>query len=75
MEKDKIELAIENIAKYGDTDIFPFPIEKLMFFDEKDKVVELIEKIDSDLSTVKEDVNEIKESLEKMESRLYEINK
>ena len=34
-----------------------------------------IEKIEADVMTVKEDVNEIKESLEKMESRLYEINK
>lgn len=48
MEIDKIKLAIENIAKYGDTDIFPFPIEKLMFFDEKDKVIALINKIDAD---------------------------
>jgi hypothetical protein len=48
MEIDKIKLAIDNIAKYGDTDIFPFPIEKLLFFDEKDKVVDLIQKIDSD---------------------------
>ena len=34
-----------------------------------------IEKIEADVMTVKEDLNEIKESLEKMESRLYEINK
>lgn len=48
MEIDKIKLAVNNIAKYGDTDIFPFPIEKLMFFDEIDKVVDLINKIDND---------------------------
>ena len=42
----------------------------------KDKLVRsTIEKIDSDLSTVKDDVNEIKESLEKMDERLYEISK
>lgn len=27
------KLAIENISKLGDTDIFPFPIENMMFFD------------------------------------------
>ncbi|OFY85029.1 MAG: hypothetical protein A3F72_04585 [Bacteroidetes bacterium RIFCSPLOWO2_12_FULL_35_15] len=48
METDHIRLAIENIAKYGDTDIFPFPIEKLVFFDKKEETIALIKKIDSD---------------------------
>jgi hypothetical protein len=34
-----VELALLNIIKLGDTDIFPFPIENYMFFDNKDKVV------------------------------------
>lgn len=47
MERRHIELAVDNIAKYGDTDIFPFPIEKLIFFDSRNEVVDYIERIDS----------------------------
>lgn len=36
MNIESIQLAVDNIAKYGDTDIFPYPIEKLIFFDKKD---------------------------------------
>lgn len=43
--KKYFEFAVENIAKYGDTDIFPHPIERNIFFDKKDKVVELLLKI------------------------------
>ena len=35
----------------------------------------VLEKIDSDVTNIKEDVNEIKLSLEKMDERLYEISK
>ena len=54
----------------------PKPEVQKIEFEYKDKLVRsTIEKIDSDLSTVKEDVNEIKKSLEKMDERLYEISK
>jgi peptidoglycan hydrolase CwlO-like protein len=54
----------------------PKPEVQKIEFEYKDKLVRsTIEKIDSDLSTVKEDVNEIKQSLEKMDERLYEISK
>lgn len=34
MNIDKaIEIALKNIAKHGDTDVFPFPLEKLVFHD------------------------------------------
>ncbi|MHC4124819.1 MAG: RNA-directed DNA polymerase, partial [Planctomycetota bacterium] len=42
------ELAIENITKYGDTDIFPFPVENLMFYDNKQQAVELLIEIEQD---------------------------
>lgn len=45
MNNKFINLAINNIAKYGDTDIFPYPIEKMVFFDKQVEVAELIEKI------------------------------
>ena len=45
-------------------------------FQYKDELVRsTIEKIESDVMTVKEDVNEIKNSLEKMDERLYEISR
>lgn len=39
------EMAIDNIINYGDTDIFPFPIENHIFFDCKNEILDLLEKI------------------------------
>ncbi len=30
---DAIEISLKNIARHGDTDVFPFPLEKLIFHD------------------------------------------
>lgn len=43
MEKRHIELALLNIDKFGDTDIFPFTIEKQIFFDKKAEIIKYIE--------------------------------
>ena len=44
--KDKLKkyfkISIDNIVEYGDTDIFPFPIENHILYDCKDKVVDLL---------------------------------
>lgn len=48
MEK-AFRAAVENIARHGDTDVFPFPIETHLFFDEGDKTVSLLENIHKDL--------------------------
>ncbi len=54
----------------------PKPEIQKVEFDYKDKLIRsTIEKIDADVTTVKEDVNEIKQSLEKLDERLYEISK
>ena len=45
---DYNKLAIANIASYGDTDIFPFPIENALFYDMPDAVNALLINIDSD---------------------------
>lgn len=37
-----IEKALKNIAKYGDTDVFPFPFERHLFFDKPDECKEII---------------------------------
>lgn len=44
--KELFKLAIENVIKYGDTDIFPFPVENLIFYDSKKQTVELLIEID-----------------------------
>ncbi len=54
----------------------PKPEIQKVEFEYKDKLIRsTIEKIDADVTTVKEDVNEIKNSLEKMDERLYEMSK
>lgn len=40
--KRSFKRALENIAKYGDTDIFPHPLEKTIFHDSEDQVLELL---------------------------------
>jgi len=49
--EDAISAAIKNIAKYGDTDVFPFPIEKHVFYDCHDECKRLLMEIHSDLDT------------------------
>ena len=39
--KDFFAFAIDNISKYGDTDIFPFPIENHIFYDKKEETIKL----------------------------------
>jgi hypothetical protein len=41
-------MALNNITKYGDTDIFPFPIENHIFFDKQADVVTLLGVIERD---------------------------
>src|SRR5947209_13086477 len=36
------ERAIANVTSFGDTDIFPFPIENRIFFDKQDQIVDLL---------------------------------
>ena len=40
-----IRFAIRNIVKYGDTDIFPFPLETRMLDDFEDRVLELFQTV------------------------------
>ena len=39
-------LAIQNVVKHGDTDIFPFPFENHAFFDKRAEIVELVVEYD-----------------------------
>lgn len=48
IKKDTFRLAVKNIAKFGDTDIFPYPIENHIFNDKPDGVIAALESIDKD---------------------------
>ncbi|MFA5252148.1 MAG: RNA-directed DNA polymerase, partial [Phycisphaerae bacterium] len=48
---DYFKLAVDNITQYGDTDIFPFPIENHIFYDNKEQTVELLNDINKDFTT------------------------
>lgn len=41
--------AIRNIARHGDTDIFPFPIENHVLHDLTDRAVEILARLDADV--------------------------
>lgn len=49
--EDSIRLAIMNIANFGDTDIFPFPIENHLFHDKPDQACSVLQGIDKDFGT------------------------
>ena len=42
---DALLIAVKNIATHGDTDIFPFPFEYHLFFDEPDKCVATLQEL------------------------------
>lgn len=46
MEQKFIELAVNNIVNYGDTDIFPYPIENVIFYDKKPEIIKLLQEYD-----------------------------
>jgi hypothetical protein len=49
--KDSIEAAVSNIAKFGDTDIFPFSFEQHVFHDRPELAVAAIERLHKEFDT------------------------
>ena len=47
---DAIDIALKNISKHGDTDIFPFPLEKMVFHDLHDKCKSLLLDLHNDFA-------------------------
>lgn len=43
------DLAVRNVARWGDTDVFPFAPENHVFHDRRSDVVELLQAVDGDL--------------------------
>jgi hypothetical protein len=48
---EAIKRALRNIGKHGDTDIFPFPFERHLFFDRESDCQKILEGIDSDFKS------------------------
>lgn len=46
-----MKLAVKNVASYGDTDIFPFPIENHIFHDKPEDVIAILKEIDKSFDT------------------------
>lgn len=45
--QDSLKHAIKNIANFGDTDIFPFPLENALFHDCPEEILSILERIHS----------------------------
>lgn len=46
-----LELAVKNIANFGDTDIFPFPVENRLLFDAAEGVLDVLRDLDRDFES------------------------
>lgn len=47
VKDDALRLAIKNVANHGDTDIFPYPVENLLFHDDESGVLTVLQELDS----------------------------
>ena len=47
-----MRFALENVVRYGDTDIFPYPIERQIFRDRKEETIKLLNKMYTDFETL-----------------------
>ncbi|MDD3236659.1 MAG: RNA-directed DNA polymerase [Candidatus Gastranaerophilales bacterium] len=54
--------ALDNIARYGDTDIFPYTIEKNIFFDLKEESLKLLEEIHTNFDSKLAEIPPINEN-------------
>ena len=49
--KAYFDRAVRNITRYGDTDIFPFPIENHVFFDRSEETVKALLDINAEFES------------------------
>lgn len=56
------KFALDNISKYGDTDIFPFPIENIIFYDQKNETINILNDMFDNFEKVLNDNPPINES-------------
>jgi hypothetical protein len=58
-----LRAALDNIARYGDTDVFPFPIENHIFFDKPTEALELLKQVHADFDDALVDTPPINQSM------------
>ncbi len=46
--REYLKKSVENIINHGDTDIFPFPVENLLFYDKKTEFIDILENVHKD---------------------------
>lgn len=51
VSEDSMRLALRNIGRYGDTDVFPFPLETHWFHDTEDPLVTLLTALDNNFDS------------------------
>ena len=47
------KLALKNISSYGDTDIFPYPIENALFYDMSNEAITIVDKMISQMDEIR----------------------
>jgi hypothetical protein len=47
-----MDFALENVIRYGDTDIFPYPIERQVFKNKKKETTQLLKKMYDDFESI-----------------------
>lgn len=52
--KDEFQFALENISRWGDTDVFPFAPENHILFDKSKEIAEFLHKLHPDINTAME---------------------
>lgn len=55
VSKSNLQLAVKNVANFGDTDIFPYPIDNHILNDLPDSVVSVLEHIDKEFDSAIKD--------------------
>src|SRR5690348_6246297 len=45
IERSALKRAVENISAWGDTDVFPFPVENHILHDQSEEVIQLLESV------------------------------
>lgn len=48
-QREAFAFAVRNVATWGDTDVFPFPVDNHIFHDRTDEIVDLLVAMDGDL--------------------------
>lgn len=48
VSRENALFAVRNVARHGDTDVYPYPIENHWFYDAEEAIADLLLKLDND---------------------------